>query len=278
VRAAHIALFMIASREDPGLRRSVLGLAGSTAVGVGLLLAAAFTSGWAQLSLWGLALILDLGGPFLFGVEGWKLVPGHFAERHGAIVIIALGESIVAIGVGARPTISAGVVVAAVLGVIVAAALWWAYFDVVAIIAGRRLARAPEGRERNRIARDSYSYLHLPMIAGIALVAVGFKRTLLAVDDPLKLVPAAALLGGAATYLLAHVAFRLRNMGSLSLRRLVCAVVLLALVPAGASLPALATLGLLSVVLVVLIAYEALRYADLRERVRHQPAGGGVPS
>jgi low temperature requirement protein LtrA len=278
VRAAHIALFMIASREDAGLRHSVIGLAGSTAIGVGLLLAAAFADGALQLALWGLALVLDLGGPFLFGADGWKLVPGHFAERHGGIVIIALGESIVAIGIDARATIGAGVVIAAVLGMVVAAALWWAYFDVVAIIAARRLARAHEGRERNEIARDSYSYLHLPMVAGIALIAVGLKRTLLDVDDPLKLVVAAALLGGAAVYLLAHVAFRLRNMRTLSTRRLVAAIVLLALVPAGATLPALATLGILAAVLVALIVYEALRYADVRERVRHQPVGGGVPT
>jgi low temperature requirement protein LtrA len=278
VRAAHIALFTIASREDSGLRRSVIGLSGSTSLGVGLLLAAAFTGGALQLSLWGLALLLDLGGPLVFGIEGWKLVPGHFAERHGAIVIIALGESVVAIGIGERATIGAGVVFAAVLGMAIAAALWWAYFDVVAIVAGRRLARAEPGRERNEIARDSYSYLHLGMVAGIALIAVGLKRTLLAVDDPLKLVPAIALLGGAALYLLAHVAFRLRNMGSLSTRRLVCALLLLALIPAGVTLPALATLGVLAAVLVAMIIYEALRYADVRERVRHQPAAAAVAS
>jgi low temperature requirement protein LtrA len=279
VRAAHIALFMIASRDDQNLRHSVLGLACSTAVGVGLLILAAFAGGALQLALWGLALLLDLGGPFLFGIEGWKLVPGHFAERHGAIVIIALGESIVAIGIGARPTIAAGVVIAAVLGVVIAAALWWTYFDVVAIIAARRLARAAEGRERNEIARDSYSYLHFPMIAGIALIAVGIKRALMiGVDERLELVPAVALLGGAAMYMLAHVAFRLRNMHTLSGRRLVCAVVLLALVPAGAALPALATIAIVAAVLVALVAYEALRYADVRDRVRHQPAGEGVPS
>jgi len=270
VRAAHIALFRIASREDPQLRHSVLGLSVSTAIGVGLLIAAALLGGAAQLALWGAALLIDLGGPYLFGVAGWKLVPGHFAERHGAIVIIALGESIAAIGIGARPRIGAGVVAAAVLGIVIAAALWWAYFDVTAIVAGRFLARAEEGRERNRIARDSYSYLHFPMVAGIALIAVGIKRTLLHVDDPLRLVPATALLGGAALYLLAHVAFRLRAMRSLSARRLVCAVVLAALVPAGAALPALATLGLLAAVLSALILYEALRYADVRERVRHR--------
>jgi low temperature requirement protein LtrA len=277
VRAAHIVLFMLASEEDAALRRSVLGLACSTAIGAGLLLAAAFTSGGVQLGLWGLALLLDTGGPYLFGAEGWRLVPGHFAERHGGIVIIALGESIVAIGVGAKATIGAGVVAAAVLGLVVAAALWWAYFDVVAIVAARRLARAPEGRERNEIARDSYSYLHFPMVAGIALIAVGTKLTVAHVDAPLKLVPAIALLGGAALYLLAHVAFRLRNMHTLNWRRLVCALVLLALVPAGATLPALATLAILAALLCVLIAYEALRYADARDRVRHQLAREPLP-
>jgi len=272
VRAAHIVLFMLASHEDAALRHSVIGLAGSTATGAGLLFCAAFTNGTLQLSLWGLALVLDMGGPYLFGAEGWKLVPGHFAERHGLIVIIALGESIVAIGVGAKTVIGAGIVAAAVLGVVVTAALWWVYFDVVAIVAARRLARAEEGRERNEIARDSYSYLHFPMVAGIALIAVGIKRTIGHVDDPLKLIPAAALLGGAALYLLAHVAFRLRNMRTLNRRRLVCAIVLLALLPAGAALPALVTLGILAALLSALIAYEALRYAEVRDRVRHQPA------
>jgi low temperature requirement protein LtrA len=270
VRAAHIVLFLLASREDAGLRHSVIGLAGSTAIAAGLLFVAAFTSGAVQLGLWGLALLLDTGGPFLFGVEGWKLVPGHFAERHGAIVIIALGESIVAIGIGSRAVIGTGIVIAAVLGVVIAAALWWAYFDVVAIVAARRLAKAPAGRERNEIARDSYSYLHFPMVAGIALIAVGMKLTIEHVDDPLKLVPAAALLGGTAMYLLAHVAFRLRNMHTLSWQRLLCSFVLLALLPAGAALPAIATLGILAALLVALIAYEALRYAEARERVRHQ--------
>jgi low temperature requirement protein LtrA len=272
VRSAHIVLFMLASRDDGALRQSVLGLAVSTAVGAGLLLIAAFTSGTVQIALWALALLLDAGGPFLFGAEGWKLVPGHFAERHGLIVIIALGESIVAIGVGASSDIDAGVVTAAVLGIVVAAALWWVYFDVTAIVAGRRLAKAAEGRERNEIARDSYSYLHFPMVAGVALIAVGMKRTIGHVEEPLKVVPAAALLGGAAMYLLAHVAFRLRNMHTLSRRRLVCAIVLLALVPAGAVMPALLTLGILAVLLALLIAYEALRYADSRDRIRHQLA------
>lgn len=270
VRVAHILLFVLASRGDPGLRQSVLGLAGSTAVGVGLLLIAAFTAGWLQIGLWGLALLLDMGGPFLFGAEGWKLVPGHFAERHGAIVIIALGESIVAIGAGAGRHVDAGVVLAAVLGTAIAGALWWLYFDVVALVAERRLSRATEGRERNEIARDSYSYLHFPMVAGIALLAVGLKHTLAHVEDPLALVPAAALLGGGALYLLAHVAFRLRHIHRLNYQRLGCALLLLALLPAALELPSLATLGILAAILMALIAYEARRFAELRDRLRHQ--------
>jgi low temperature requirement protein LtrA len=272
VRGAHILLFVLASREDSALRRSVTGLAASTGVGVGLLLAAAFTGGVLRGSLWGLALLLDMGGPFLFGAEGWRLVPGHFAERHGAIIIIALGESIVAIGVGAKAGLGLGVVVAAVLGTAVAASLWWLYFDVVALVAARRLARAAEGRERNEIARDSYSYLHYPMVAGIALVAVGMKKTLAHVDDSLTIVTASAMLGGTTIYLLAHVAFRLRNIGTVNKQRLVCACLLLALLPAAVELPALATLALLAGVLAALISYETLRFAGARERIRHQLA------
>jgi low temperature requirement protein LtrA len=279
VRGAHIALFVIASRGDPALRRSVVGLAGSTAVGVGLLVAASLADGALQGGLWALALLLDMGGPYLFGSEGWKLAPGHFAERHGLIIIIALGESIVAIGAGAGAEfgVDAGVVVAAVLGVAVAGALWWLYFDVVALVAERRLLNAAEGRERNEIARDSYSYLHFPMVAGIVLLALGLKKTLGQVGDPLEIVPATALLGGTALYLLAHVAFRLRNVHRLSTQRLLCAGVLVALLPVAVELPALATLAILAVALAALIADETVRFAELRERLRHQLSTEGAP-
>jgi low temperature requirement protein LtrA len=270
VRIAHIALFVLASRDDPGLRHSVWGLAASTGIGVGLLLAASFTDGVLQGALWALALTLDMGGPLLIDSSGWRLVPGHFAERHGLIVIIALGESIVAIGVGAEAGVDAGVVVAATLGVAVAGALWWLYFDVVALVAERRLSNAPEGRVRNEIARDSFSYLHYPMVAGIVLLALGLKKTLGHVDEPLKLVPAAALLGGTAIYLLAHVAFRWRNVHRFSESRLLAAVALVALLPAATELPALATLALLAAALVALIAYEGRRFDELRDRLRHQ--------
>jgi low temperature requirement protein LtrA len=198
VRAAHIALFALASRDDPGLRRSVGGLAVGTAIGVGLLIAASSFDGLAQAAIWALALLLDMADPFVFGSEGWKLAPRHFAERHGLIILIALGESIVAIGVGAEAHLSVGIAAAAVLGVALAAALWWIYFDVVAIVSARRLALTPEGQERNELARDAYSYLHLPMVAGIVLAALGLKETLGHVDDPLGTVLGFALLGGVA--------------------------------------------------------------------------------
>ncbi|HEV2998044.1 MAG TPA: low temperature requirement protein A [Solirubrobacteraceae bacterium] len=273
VRGAHIMLFLLASREDAALRHSVLGLAGSTAIGVALLILAAFSGGVLRGVLWGLAVVLDAGGPFLFGAEGWRLVPGHFAERHGLIVLIALGESIVALGIGAQVGVEVGVVLAAVLGVAVAAALWWTYFDVVAIVAERHLAGMAPGREQNELARDSYSYLHFLMVAGIALIALGLRRTLDHVGDPLGTVPTAALLGGAATYLLAHVGFRLRNLGTLNRQRLFCALLLVALVPAvvALKLPSLATLAILAAILASLILYEALRFAEARDRVRHGP-------
>jgi len=270
VRAAHILLFIVASRDEPELRRSVVGLAGGTAVGVGLLIAASFFDGVAQGAIWALALGLDVAEPFFFGADGWKLVPAHFVERHGLIVLIALGESIVAIGAGSEVGVDAGVVTAAVLGVVVAAAIWWLYFDVVALVAERRLINAEVGREQNEIARDSYSLLHFPMIAGIVLLSLGLKKTLGDVDDPLDTVPAFALLGGTSLYLLAHVAFRLRNIHTLNRQRLVVAIGLLALWPLAVELPSLAMLAILAGVLVALIAYEVLRFSELRARLRSQ--------
>jgi len=121
VRVAHIALFMLGSYDDANLRRSVIGLGISTAVGVALLLGASFADGLSQGALWLLALGLDMAGPAFFGVEGWRLSAHHFADRHGLIIIIALGESIVAIGVGVSGAIDLGVVTAAVLGTVIAA-------------------------------------------------------------------------------------------------------------------------------------------------------------
>jgi low temperature requirement protein LtrA len=270
VRIAHIALFMLASRDQPNLRSSVIGFAVSTGIASGLLVVASFADGPLQGAIWALALVLDIGLPYLFWAEGWQLKPHHFAERHGLIVIIALGESIVAVGVGAEHGVDAGVAIAAIVGTAVAAALWWLYFDVVALVAARRLADAQPGREQNEMARDSYSILHLPMVAGIVLVALGMKKTLGDVEDPLKLVPATALLGGTALYLLAHVAFRYRHIRTLNTRRLTLSVLLVAFVAVAVEIPALATISVLALALALLIVVETRSYGEARKRTRRE--------
>jgi low temperature requirement protein LtrA len=270
VRLGQTVLLYSAGRDDPGLRRSVAGLAVGTLVGTSILVVASFTDGALQGGLWALALALDVGEPYMFGSEGWKLAPRHFVERHGLIIIIALGESIVSIGAGVEGEVDAGVVAAAVLGIALAAALWWLYFDIVALVAERRLANATPGREQNEIARDSFSYLHFPMVAGIVLIALGLKKTLAHVEDPLEIEMAVAFLGGVAIYLLAHVAFRWRNVHRFSTQRLVCALALLALIPLATEIASLVTLAIMVAALSVLIAYETIHFAELRDRLRHQ--------
>jgi low temperature requirement protein LtrA len=268
VRLAHLLLFVLASRGDPDLRHSVTSLAASSVIGVGLLTTASFLDGIPQGALWALAVAVDLGGPALFGVSGWRLVPAHFAERHGLVIILALGESIVVLGIGAELGLDARVIVAVVLGVALASALWWIYFDVVALITERRLTQAAPGRERNALARDSYSYLHLPMVAGIVLVAYGLESTVAHVDEPLDSVQSFALLGGAAVYLLAHVLLRLRNARSLNLHRLVIALVLLILVPFVGEVSSLATLTGVVLLLWLMIALETRGYGEARHHLR----------
>jgi low temperature requirement protein LtrA len=278
VRTAHIWLFTMASRDDAGLRRSVTGLACSTAIGVTLLVAASLTDGLLQGALWAIAIAFDVGVPFLFFSEGWKLMPSHFAERYGLIVIIALGESIVSIGVGAHEIVDGGIIAASVLGVALAAALWWLYFDVIVWLGERRLAQAAPGKDQNELARDSYSIIHFPLVAGIVLAAFGLKKTLEHVGDPLHSVPAAALVGGVAIYLLGHVAFRWRQVHSLSRQRSLAAVAALLLYPVALEVPALLTVALVLGVLVLLIVYEVTRFAENRARVRQELAHGGVPA
>jgi low temperature requirement protein LtrA len=153
---------------------------------------------------------------------------------------------------------------------IAVAALWWAYFDIVSTMAGRRLLEAELGREQNELARDAYSYLHFPLVAGVVLIAFGLKTTLAHVDEPLDDVAAVALCGGAAVYLLGHVAFAARSLGAVKVHRLVTAVASLALLPVALEADALVTLVLLSLLLSGLVAYETIRYAEARERVRHE--------
>jgi low temperature requirement protein LtrA len=275
VRAAHIALFLLASRESPQLRRSVGGLAATTGIGVALLVAGALAGGTGQAVLWGLALVIDVGGPYFFGTDGWQLSPAHFAERHGLIVIIALGETIVALGVGADVHLTLAVTAAAILGIALVFQLWWTYVDVVSIANVVRLVRAPVGREQNALARDVYSYLHFPLVAGIELAAVGIHEVLIHPKAHLHDVFAFALLGGVAIYLLGHVLIRLRGVHTVNRQRLALGLLFLALVPLATQLPALVPLAAIVAMLAGMIRYETGIYGEGRAQVRHDFAVQG---
>ena len=268
VRLLHVVLFVLATGNTPETQQAFLRLTPGFLLAPALLIPAGFVDGFAQGTLWAVALAIDLGVSLVRGVSGFRVHAGHFVERYGLIVIIALGESIVAIGVGASGLeLGAGVVLAAVLGVALAAALWWAYFDLFVLVAERRLSEA-KGAERARLARDSYPYLHLPMVAGIILVALGIKTTLAHVGDPLGTIPAVALCGGVAIYLLGHNAFRLRDVGSVSVPRLVLAILCCALIPVAVSVPSLVTLAILAGLMCALAAFETMRSREFRRELR----------
>jgi low temperature requirement protein LtrA len=268
VRAFHLLLYAIAGRGDRDLFRAVMRLLPAATIAPALLVVAGFLHGSGVLTLWCAALAIDYLGPVVGHMRGWRVSPEHFVERFGLIVIIALGESIVAIGVGAAGLpLDAGVIVAALLGITVAACLWWSYFDWLIYVAQATLAEAT-GVERAALARDAFSYLHLPMVAGIVLFAFGLKTTLADVDHSLSSVAALGLLGGIALYLLAHVALRFRLHGGLGRGRPIASVVLLGLLPVATEVSALTALGLVATVCVCLIAYEALRHRESRAWIR----------
>ena len=279
VRVLHLRLYVIAGRDDPDLRAAVLRVAPPAIFAVGLLIVAGFLDGRAQAALWVIALTVDYLSAMIGRGRGWRVSPAHFAERHGLIVIIALGESIVAIGIGAAGvSLTSSIVVAAVLGTITLASLWWAYFDVYAV-GGQRHISEREGAVRARLARDFYSYLHLPMIAGIVLFALGLKKTLERVGDPLAAVPAVALCGGLALYFLTHVALRIRLVqdtrcttgerhGWIGLGRTGAVVVMVALIPAAVLVSALTALALVTSVCCALVVYDVVHYREERAQIR----------
>jgi low temperature requirement protein LtrA len=269
VRSMHLVAFYVVAREDPELQGVVLRLATTMLPAAFLIVLAGALDGAAQALCWIAALSVDYVGLAVRGTEGWHVVAGHFADRHGLIIIIALGESIVSAGVGAGGLdLDAGIIVAALLAVTVAGAMWWAYFDFVAIVAERRL-RSAQPPEQVRIARDSFSYLHLPMVAGIVLFAFGIKKLLAGVDEELHAVPAVALCVGPAMYFLALSAFKRRNIGSWNRPRLVGAALLAALTPLATAVPALLALAFVALVACGVIGYEVVRYAAARDRIRH---------
>jgi low temperature requirement protein LtrA len=279
VRLLHLLLYAIAGKHDPDLLGAVVRFTPSATLAPAIILAAGFVDGGAQAALWVVALALDYLGALIGRGQGWRVSPAHFAERHGLIVMIALGESIIAIGVGSRGvSLTPGIVSAAVLGMVTIAALWWAYFDVIAVLAQRQLSET-SGATLARLARDYYSYLHLSMIAGIVLFALGVKRTIEQVDEPLATIPAIALCGGLSLYFLTHIGLRIRLVhfirrstterpGWIGPGRLATAVGTLAVIPVALELPALIALGLVAALCSALIAWDVVHYREHRMVVR----------
>jgi low temperature requirement protein LtrA len=274
VNAMQAALYALGVREDRDLLDAVLRVVPWVLGGSSLILVAGFVDGAARGAIWLVALAVGFIGPALRGVRGFRVEPAHFVERHGLIVIIAIGESLVAIGLGARGTsLHAGVVAAAILGFVVATSFWLAYFDFFAI-RGRQLLSDRSGEERTAIARDVYTYLHLPMILGVVLFAFAMKVTLAHLHDELGTIEAIALCGGPALYLFAYVALRFRISRTFGRGRLTAAVACALLIPVALVVPALVALALVAGVWVSLHAYELIWWRDARAeaRMRRSPA------
>ena len=274
VRAMHIALYALAARGDPDLLGAVLRMVPSSTISGFLILGAGFLEGKERTTLWILALAIDYLGVLIGRGQGWRISPGHFVERHGLVVIIAIGESIVALGVSASGApLTAGVITTALVGMTIAVSLWWTYFDWVAIVLEHRL-RETTGTAQTTLARDAFSYLHFVIVAGIVLFAMSLKKALAHYDAHLAVVPAAALCAGLGAYLLAHVLLRYRISGTIGHGRPVAFAALMVLWPFADNMPALAAMTVAAAIFVVLIAYEAIRYREPRSFIRH----GGVPT
>jgi low temperature requirement protein LtrA len=268
VNVMYLTLYALGARDDPDLLAAILRTAPMALAGAALITAAGFTHGSLRPLLWSAALAVGLIGPLLSGVSGWRVEPGHFIERHGLIVIIAIGESLVAIGLAARSTtLDAAVIVGVLLGFVVVASFWLAYFDYFPVRVQQLLIERP-APERTALARDVYTYLHLPMVAGIVLFAFAMKETLAHVGNDLDTIPALALCGGPALYLSAFLALRFRITRTLGRGRLVAALACVALVPVAMVVPALLALALLAAVWVALHAYEMIWWRDARAEAR----------
>jgi low temperature requirement protein LtrA len=269
VCAMHLALYAVAGAGDPALLHAVLRLVPWTLFGAVLILVAGFADG-ARIWLWVVALVGTYVGAALSGSTGWHVHPAHFAERYGLMLILALGEAFISIGIGVTGLdIGLEEVVAAILAVLVATAFWLAYFDFFSI-RGERLLQELQGAERVALARDVYSYAHFPLIVGIVLFAFAMKTIIGHVDEELDAAAAFALCGGSALYLLTYSAIRSRIVRRLSVSRgrFVAAVVLLLLMPVAMAVPALAALALVTAVWVALHAYELVQWREARAESR----------
>ena len=270
VNVMHVTLNALTARRNRDLQAATLRYAPTALSGATLILVAGFVHGGIKPLLWLAALAVGLFGPLLGGMSGWHIHPAHFVERHGLIVIIAIGESLIAIGLGERRSgLSTGVIVAAVLGFVVATSFWLAYFDYFPI-RGERMLVERSGTERTALARDVYTYLHLPMVAGIVLFAFAMRTTLAHVDRKLGTIPALGLTCGPALYLFAYVALRVRVSHTVGRGRPLAAIACAMLFPVALFAPALVALALVTAVWVALQAYELIWWREARAQTRAQ--------
>ncbi len=268
VRVGQILLFMAGAGDDPVLKKSIVGLGVGTAIGTSILLYGATLEPKQQLLVWIIAAALDIISPYLYGSDGWTLAPAHFAERHGLITIIALGEGIIAVGVSASSAINAESIVAVVLATTIFCCLWWTYFDVASLAAERSLRDEPVGKDQNEMARDAYSYIHFLMIGGLTLLALGLKKSISHLHDPLGGVETFALLGGVSLFLLGLNFFVRRTRRSWTTNNLVGAIAVALLTPMALYLSAIVTLCALTAIVLALVVYKAVRFSVHRLEIR----------
>lgn len=243
-------------------RAAMLRLSPTNMIGALLILGAAFAPESWRAWMWLTAVVVFYGGPFLTGVDRFSVHPGHFSERHQLIVIIAFGESIVAIGVGATSggdAVTGLELVTGLVAIALVSAMWWRYFDSEAKDGEHALVSA-QGVARPRLARDTYSYLHLPLVASIVLMAVGIKKTVGHAESHLKPLPAVLLCGGAALFLLMLAAIKLRRSEHVSVSTWAGATACIAVTPVALFGPAIAALGALALV------YVAIVIGDMRAK------------
>lgn len=255
VRVLHVALLVRAVRGDEKLHSAAWGLTPLLLLGSGLIIVAAFLPSPYRELLWLFSGLIDFSGPLIRGLRGWRVAPGYFVERHGNIVIIALGEVIVRMGEGAatglhRPLTALAVTVA----VLIAAGMWWAYFEPVPH-AVERLRRTDPVRRAHH-ARDAYSYLHLPLITGSVFFAVGVHEAIAHPGEPLAPLSGVTLAGGLALFYFGELAYRWRDHHRLMVDRLVAGAAAAAMIPIAARVPAVATLGALLLIGAVRVAWE----------------------
>ncbi len=254
VNVVHLGMFMRATEHATVL--ATLRLAPFNVLSALLVLAAGFVDGTADWLLWGGAFALQWLTPYLSRIGGFSIEPAHFVERHGLIVIIALGESVVALGIGVgERALGAELVAAALLGLALAALLWWLYFDGEDERAERALGGAPAER-RPWLALQAFGYAFLPMLGGIVGAAAGIEEVIGHAEADVDLAGACFLAGGVAAYLLGLAFFRL-VLGTGPIRfRAAAALLAPASVPLGTEVAGVVEMGALAALLLAVVVFE----------------------